>query len=173
VPGEHSSNDLIFSVKIQTKSVVEILILAIPFTSPHFQFRLFRNQSGRARAGSSATNKRPPEGGPIGIDTAGKSSIARQLAAAPMRFLAVGVEHAHGVAIDRLGRDHLDRGCFDRREAFFKRGDCVPKIVPTRCQCSGEDWIGRVGAVRYPGTPLFGGNVGVDETDGEIEIIHH
>jgi hypothetical protein len=38
VPGKHSSNDLSFSVKTQTKSVVEILILAIPFTGPHFHF---------------------------------------------------------------------------------------------------------------------------------------
>jgi hypothetical protein len=51
VPGKHSSNDLSFSVKIQTKSVVEILILAIPFTGPHFPFAFSQivPQPGRAR----------------------------------------------------------------------------------------------------------------------------
>jgi hypothetical protein len=50
-PGKHSPNDLSFSVKIQTKSVVEILILAIPFTGPHFHFAFSQivPQPGRAR----------------------------------------------------------------------------------------------------------------------------
>ena len=65
------------------------------------------------------------------------------------------------------------KGCFHRRKTPFKRGDCVAKIVPTRCQCSGEDRIGGVGAVRYPGVFLFGGDVAVEETDGAIKIIHH
>jgi hypothetical protein len=34
VPGEHSSDDLSFSVKIQTKSELEILILAMPIPAP-------------------------------------------------------------------------------------------------------------------------------------------
>jgi hypothetical protein len=34
VPGEHSSNDLSFSVKIQTKSELEILVLAMPIPVP-------------------------------------------------------------------------------------------------------------------------------------------
>jgi hypothetical protein len=34
VPGEHSSNDLSFSVKIHTKSELEILVLAMPNPCP-------------------------------------------------------------------------------------------------------------------------------------------
>jgi hypothetical protein len=60
-----------------------------------------------------------------------------------------------------------------RREALFKRGDCVAKIVPTRCQCYGEDRIGRLGAVRYPGTFFFGGNVAIEEPDEAIEVANH
>jgi len=37
VPGEHSSNDLSFSVKIQTKSELEILVLAMPIPASCFQ----------------------------------------------------------------------------------------------------------------------------------------
>jgi hypothetical protein len=53
---------------IQTKSVVEILILAIPFTGPHFHFafksRLFRNQSGACKRGKLRHKQKDrPEGG--------------------------------------------------------------------------------------------------------------
>jgi hypothetical protein len=56
IPGKHSSNDFIFSIKIQTKSVVEILILAIPFTGAHFHFAFCRivPQPERARKGVAA-----------------------------------------------------------------------------------------------------------------------
>src|SRR5438445_9222582 len=47
VPGEHSSNDLSFSVKIQTKSELEILVLAMPILL--LLFRAYRSPAARHR----------------------------------------------------------------------------------------------------------------------------
>jgi hypothetical protein len=71
------------------------------------------------------------------------------------------------------GGDRLGKGWFNRRKALFKHSDSAPEIVSTRCQCSGEDRIGRVGAVKYAGTFLFGGDVALKETDGAIKVVHH
>src|ERR1700737_3588860 len=47
VPGEHSSNDLSFSVKIHTKSELEILVLAMPISAPCFSSPAFNSPDGR------------------------------------------------------------------------------------------------------------------------------
>ena len=71
------------------------------------------------------------------------------------------------------GCDRLGRGCFNRRKALFKHSHSAPEILSTRCQCSGEHRIGRVGAVKYAGTFLFGGDVALKEPDGAIKVVHN
>jgi hypothetical protein len=58
-------------------------------------------------------------------------------------------------------------------QSFIQRVDSLEQIIAPRGECTCEDRVGSIGAVKHLEAMFFTGNVGIEQPDSPVELVNH